>query len=1389
MSNRILERFKEYINLSQFNSIRINVASPEKIRSLSYGEVKKIETINYRTLKPERDGLFCARIFGPVKDWECNCGKYKRMKHRGVTCEKCGVEVIQSKVRRERMGHINLVSPVCHIWYLKGIPSYLSLILSMTVRDLERVIYFDSYIVINQGSSPFSPKTLLLAHDYEEYISAHTDDKSFKAGIGAEAIRTLLSMIDLNFEIRRIEEDYTQTNSVAIKHKLAKRQKVLSGMLQANIRPEWVILEVLPVIPPDLRPLVPLEGGRFASSDLNDLYRRVLNRNIRLRRLIELQAPDVIVKNEKRMLQESVDALIDNGRRGQPVRGSNRRPLKSLSEMLRGKQGRFRQNLLGKRVDYSGRSVIVVEPELRLHQCGLPKIMALELFKPFVYVELQQRDLAPNLRVAKRMVENMDDEVWEALEQVVKGFPVLLNRAPTLHRLGIQAFYPILVEGKAIKIHPLVCTAFNADFDGDQMAVHILLSKRSRKEADKLMISSRNIMSPASGNPLVKPTQDMILGLYYMTKGRKNIKGEGILFSGIEEVVFAYQHGQVDVQAIIKLRLEHEEGKIFETTVGRVLFYESLPEGSKFWWVNKAIKNKDIKKLISRIFIKFGLEKTVIALDKIKKLGFSFATFGGISLCIDDLVIPKEKIDIIRKSENDVAKTEKLYRAGAITNGERYHKVVQVWARATEDVANGMISILEDLDNKASMNRNGNRVQFNPVFMMLDSGARGSRQQIRQLAGMRGLMAKPSGEIMETPVISNFKEGLNVFEYFISTHGARKGLADTALKTADSGYLTRRLIDVAQDVVITQIDCNTLGSITVSDLKESGEVIEPLVDRVFGRIIAQDLNDPVTGKLVVRQGEMITDDVLDEIKDSAVTHVVIRSVMTCQAKRGICAKCYGMDLSTRKLIDIGSAVGIIAAQSIGEPGTQLTMKTFHIGGTASGLVERNSYQASVEGKVKFKDIVSIKNREDELIVMNRKGRISIVSDDGRELEEFNIGYGSILLVEEGQLLKKGQKIVKWDLQNVIMTEKRGKVKFVDLIENVTYQVQYDEGIGQSSKIILERRDEKRQPCLTIVDKEGNEIARYFLPTSATLFVEDGNEVVECDVLAKLPRAEKRTRDITGGLPRAAELFEARIPKDTAVISEVDGIVKFGGLHRGQRRIAITTEEGDVFEYSVPRSRHLNVEDGEFVRAGDALTSGVSNVHDILKILGPDELQKYLVKGIQEIYRLEGVEVNDKHIELIVRQMLRRVRIVDSGDTTFTIGERVDKMNFQEVNKLMLKEGKKIATAIPILMGITKASLGTESFLSAASFQETTRILTEASIVGQVDYLYGLKENVLIGKIIPAGTGIPSFRLKYLGEDVSELERKAREEEELEIGLESISLDRNNEICNLKKKGT
>ncbi|MDQ5890833.1 MAG: DNA-directed polymerase subunit beta [Candidatus Dependentiae bacterium] len=1376
MNNKIFERFKEYVNTAHFNALRISIASPERITALSYGEVKKIETINYRTLKPERDGLFCARIFGPQKDWECNCGKYKRMKHRGVTCEKCGVEVIQARVRRERMGHINLVSPVCHIWFLKGIPSHLSMILNMTVRDLERVTYFDSYIVINQGNSPYSFKTLLTSMEYDDYTRANPDDIAFKAEMGAEAIKELLLKLDLEFEVRKIEQELEQTTSIAVRHKYGKRLKVLSRMHKAAINPAWIVMHVLPVIPPDLRPLVPLEGGRFASSDLNDLYRRVLNRNIRLRRLIELDAPDVIVKNEKRMLQESVDALIDNGRRGQPVRGQNKRPLKSLSEMLRGKQGRFRQNLLGKRVDYSGRSVIVVDPELPLDKCGLPKLMALELFKPYVYVELQRRELAPNLRVTKKMVEDMVPEVWEALETVVANRPVLLNRAPTLHRLGIQAFFPILVEGKAIKIHPLVCAAFNADFDGDQMAVHVPLSQKAQMEAKNLMLSTKNILSPANGKPIMVPSQDMVLGLYYITKGRKNVPGQGLNFSNIAEVIAAYQRNVLAIHAIINVR---HAGEMIETTVGRVLVYETMPAGAPFDWCNRALKKKDIVKLVARVYRQYGQEDTVVFLDRIKKVGFFNATQAGLSLSVDNLLIPVEKKALVAKAHVEVERIEKLYVDGAITNGERHNKVIQTWARATDDVANFMIGALQEQDRKEYLNEDKNaHSNFNPVFLMLDSGARSSKQQIRQLGGMRGLMAKPSGEIMETPVLANFKDGLNVFEYFISTHGARKGLSDTALKTADSGYLTRRLVDVAQDVVVTERDCNSFGFVTMTDLREAGDVLEPLEARVFGRVIARDVHDPITGVKTFAQGELATQEVVERFRTSAVFEVPVRSTLMCQARRGVCSECYGLDLATSKRVEIGLAVGIIAAQSIGEPGTQLTMRTFHIGGTASGLVEQNMHKATSTGKIVFKNVEFVMGIDNQRIAVGRKGRMMLIGEDGRELDAMRLEYGAVLYVTDGQAVKLGDKLAEWDGNNkVIVADKGGIVAFSELIENITYQDKFDETTGKSRKVILERKEEKRQPCITLVSDDRTEIARYYLPTQANLYVEEGERIMPGTVLAKLNREEQRTKDITGGLPRVAELFEARIPKDTAIISEANGLVRFEGLYRGNRKIVVQTDEGEIFEYSVPRSKHLNVEDGDRVSVGDPITSGTMNVHDILRVLGPDELQKYLVKEIQEIYALQGVIINDKHIELIIRQMLKKVRIIDAGDTDFIVGDRVDKTHFQRVNEVVLAEDKRVATARPILMGITKASLGTDSVISAASFQETTRVLAEAAIEGKIDYLYGLKENVIIGKLIPAGTGVASFRLNHLGEDVSPLERQAREEEQLEMSLDEISLDR------------
>ena len=1191
----MLERFREYINAHQFNAIKIGLASPEKIRSWSYGEIKKIETINYRTLKPERDGLFCARIFGPQKDWECNCGKYKRMKHRGITCEKCGVEVIQSRVRRERMGHIDLVAPVCHIWFLKSMPSYLSLLLDLSIKDLERVVYFDSYLVIHQSRSPFPRTTVLTPQEYEQYMDAHPEDTDFLADMGAEALRQALAMIDLNFEVGRLKESYAKTTSVASRLKIMRRIKVFSGLAQGGLRPEWMILTVLPVSPPDLRPLVPLEGGRFASSDLNELYRRVLNRNIRLQRLIEIEAPSVIIKNEKRMLQESVDALIDNGRRGQPVRGTNKRPLKSSSEILRGKQGRFRQNLLGKRVDYSGRSVIVVDPEVRMSHCGLPKIMALELFKSHIYGELIKREMVPNLRVAKRMVEEAAPVVWDVLEDIVKDHPVLLNRAPTLHRLGIQAFYPILVDGKAIKIHPLVCQAYNADFDGDQMAVHIPLSYKARQEADNLILSVHNILSPANGRPVTVPTQDMVLGLHYLTKIRCNVKGEGITFSSIDEVITAYQQEQVILQARIKVRLE--DSTIIDTTVGRVILYSALPKGSDFAWVNKIIAKSDLPKLVEGIYHRFGQNAMIDCFDKIKQLGFYHSTVAGISFAMDNLLVPEKKDAIVHKAEKEVARVEQLYMDGVITNGERYHQVLSIWAHATNDVANSMTKDLERRDKEAFLNEDGTNRPFNPIFMMLESGARGSKDQVKQLVGMRGLMAKPTGEIMETPVKSNFKNGLSVFEYFISTHGARKGQADTALKTANSGYFTRRLVDVAQDVVVSAIDCKTLGYIELKDLKESNDVIYPLMHRLFGRILAADLKDDVTGRSLLNQNTMVTREHIEKLNDAAISKVAVRSVLTCQTKRGVCAACYGMDLSKGSLVDVGSTVGIIAAQSIGEPGTQLTMRTFHIGGTAS-LAEQTAFVAKQDGTIQLLNARLAENRHGQQVVLSRKARLLILSRDGRELQQHNVEYGSILLVKDGQDVTVGTKFLEWDPHNkVILTEQTGFVKYIDLVDNVTIQERFDETTKRSMKLVLEHRGDKYQPAIAIVDKDGSEIAQYYLPTGSYLNVDQHQKVEVGDVLVKMPREASRTKDITGGLPRIQELFEARMPKDPAILSDIDGEVVVGLFYRGMRKVSIVNGD-ESHDYFVPRGKQLTVVHGDFVKAGDALTTGMPVLHDI-----------------------------------------------------------------------------------------------------------------------------------------------------------------------------------------------
>jgi DNA-directed RNA polymerase subunit beta' len=1343
----MLQRFREYIQPSQFNSIRIGLSSPAKIKALSYGEVKKIETINYRTLKPEKDGLFCAKTFGPQKDWECNCGKYKRMKHRGVTCEKCGVEVIQARVRRERMGHIELVAPVCHIWYLKGTPSYLGLVLDLQVKQLERIIYFDAYIVVHQGKSPYARKSILTFTEYEEYTELHPDDLVFSAKIGAEAIKECLELIDLDAEIKALENVYETVSSVTIKHKIMRRIKVLTGLKQANLRPEWMILTVLPVLPPDLRPLVALEGGRFASSDLNELYRRVLNRNIRLRRLMEIEAPSVIIKNEMRMLQESVDALIDNGRRSQPVRSSNKRPLKSLSEMLRGKQGRFRQNLLGKRVDYSGRSIIVVDPELKMDQCGLPKLMALELFKSYIYAELLVCEQAANLRVAKKMVDEGVDAVWDALDRVVKGKLVLLNRAPTLHRLGIQAFYPILVDGKAIKIHPLVCSAFNADFDGDQMAVHLPLSDNAQKEAKNLILSTKNLLSASNGRPVGVPSQEMIIGLHYMSKTRKGALGEGLSFSSVQEVVFAHQCETVHLHALIKLRLKNRT--IVSTTVGRALLFNILPEGSDFELINKILRKKDINRLVEAVYYGFGPEQTVLFLDRLKTLGFTFATESGVSFPFTDLQVPASKDAMIAKVEKQVAKIEKLYLDGAITNGERRNKIISLWGNVASDVAQEMYEQFEQSDAIKSENKDGLFEPFNPIFMSIDSGARGSREQIKQLVGMRGLMSKPSGEVMETPVKSNFKEGLSIFEYFISTHGARKGQADTALKTANSGYLTRRLVDVAQDVVVTTTDCNTLGYITLSDLKESGSIIYPLVKRMYGRVLAADLKDEITGELLLSQGHMVVQSDLARLEHAYFTKVLVRSVLKCQAKRGVCIHCYGMDLSSGNKVMIGLAVGVIAAQSIGEPGTQLTMRTFHIGGTAN-VAKQASYKSKYDGIVTYKNIRFVIDRNEKMIVVSRKSSLLIKSEDGRELQDINIPYGAQLLVEDGKVVTNGSDLLLVDSHNdVIVSEKAGTVTYVDLLKNFTLQESIDEETKDKIKYILEYKSDKYQPALLITGKDEHDTTQYYLPYGSYLLVENKDRIEVGDILVKMPKEALKTKDITGGLPRVSELFEARISKNSSIISDIEGRVVFQGLHRSYRKVAVVPQGGESFEYLIPRDKKLIVADGDYVKAGDMLTAGVPVLHDILRILGPDVLQMYIVNQIQEIYCLQGVTINDNHVEMIVKQMLKKVRVVDSGDTDFLIGDRVDRIHFRTVNSLLLKEGKRPAKAKPILMGITTASLGTESVFSAASFQETTRILSGAAVAGVVDNLYGLKENIIIGKLIPAGTGIASFRNKYL----------------------------------------
>jgi len=1344
--------FEKPKNPLSFNALRIALASPEKIRSWSHGEVRKPETINYRTFKPERDGLFCAKIFGPTKDYECNCGKYKRMRHRGVVCEKCGVEVIQSKVRRERMGHIDLATPVAHIWFLKSLPSRIGTLLDMTLKELEKVLYFESYVVTEPGKTPLQYKELLSEQRYRK--AREEFGEGFEAEMGAEAIRKLLKDIEVEKLGEELRIEMREATSEAKRKKIAKRLKVITAFKQSGNRPEWMIMEAIPVIPPDLRPLVPLDGGRFATSDLNDLYRRVINRNNRLKRLMELNAPDIIIRNEKRMLQEAVDALFDNGRRGRAISGPNKRPLKSLSDMLKGKTGRFRQNLLGKRVDYSGRSVIVVGPELRLHQCGLPKKMALELFKPFIYNKLEERGFVTTIKSAKKMVEKEGPEVWDILDEVIREHPVLLNRAPTLHRLGIQAFEPILIEGKAIQLHPLVCKAYNADFDGDQMAVHVPLSVEAQVEARALMMSTNNILSPANGRPIIEPTQDIVLGLYYMTRERSVARGASKRFSSFDEVRIAYDQGEVELQAPISVRID---GTRIETTVGRVLLYEIVPPEIPFSEVNCVMKKKELAGLIDLAYRHSGNKATVIFADKMKDLGYEFATRAGISICIGDMVIPPQKAKLLDEANSEVREIEDQYNKGLITDGERYNKVVDIWAEVTDRIADEMLrglgtqTVTDDKGQKHSV------PSFNPIFMMADSGARGSAQQIRQLAGMRGLMAKPSGEIIETPITANFREGLTVLQYFISTHGARKGLADTALKTANSGYLTRRLVDVAQDSIITEEDCGTMDGIEMAPLVEGGEIIEGLGDRVLGRVALEDIRDPFTNEILVRANEEIDEAKVKAIEDSGLEHVKIRSVLTCQSRRGVCIRCYGRDLARGHMVNLGEAIGVIAAQSIGEPGTQLTMRTFHIGGTASRRAEQTTLEARNDGFIKFLNLVTVTNRDGDLVVMNRNGEVAIVekmeASRERERERYRIVYGAKLKKKDDSRVKAGDLLAEWDPYTLpILTEVGGTVKFGDLIDGVTMEEKVDERTGLSTKVIIDCKDLDKRPRVSIKDEHGHTaklpgseaVARYQLPVGAHVHVTEGQKMSAGDVIAKMPRETTKTKDITGGLPRVAELFEARKPKEFAVISEIDGTVSFGKDTKGKRKVVVTPEVGEPREYLIPKGKHISVHEGDQVRAGEPLMDGSSNPHDILTILGEKALAKYLVDEVQEIYRLQGVRINDKHIEVIVRQMLRRVRIKEVGDSDFLVGDQIEKWRFEEENSKVLAENKEPAIAEPLLLGITKASLSTESFISAASFQETTKVLTEAAINGKVDHLVGLKENVIMGRLIPAGTGVTKY---------------------------------------------
>ena len=1391
----LLDLFKQVTHEEEFDAIKIALASPEKIRSWSFGEVKKPETINYRTFKPERDGLFCAKIFGPVKDYECLCGKYKRLKHRGVICEKCGVEVTLSKVRRERMGHIDLATPVAHIWFLKSLPSRLGMVLDIALRDIERVLYFEAYMVVDPGMTPLTKGQLLTEDDYHAKIEEYGDE--FEAVMGAEGVKQLLASLDINSEVDALREELSSTNSEAKIKKIAKRLKVLEAFQKSGIKPEWMILDVLPVLPPELRPLVPLDGGRFATSDLNDLYRRVINRNNRLRRLLDLRAPEIILRNEKRMLQESVDSLLDNGRRGKVMTGANKRPLKSLADMIKGKGGRFRQNLLGKRVDYSGRSVIVTGPQLKLHQCGLPKKMALELFKPFIFNKLELLGLATTIKAAKKKVEEEGPEVWDILEEVIKEHPVLLNRAPTLHRLGIQAFEPVLIEGKAIQLHPLVCAAFNADFDGDQMAVHVPLSLEAQMEARTLMLASNNVLSPANGEPIIVPSQDIVLGLYYMSREKIAAKGEGKIFSDVAEVQRAYDNGVVDLHAKVTVRIREFELNFdgsktaktnrYETTVGRAILSEILPAGLSFELINKALKKKEISKLINTGFRKIGIKDTVILADKLMYTGYSYATKAGMSISVHDMLVPQEKSSILESADAEVKEIQDQYSSGLVTQGERYNKVVDIWGRAGDKVADAMMKQLKEedvygLDGKLVKDDQGNVLKqesFNAIYMMADSGARGSAAQVRQLAGMRGLMARPDGSIIETPITANFRDGLNVLQYFISTHGARKGLADTALKTANSGYLTRRLVDVTQDLVVTEQDCGTEEGLVTKALIKGGEVVEPLGDRILGRVAALDIQDPSTQEVIYPAGTLLTEDEVEKIESLGIDEVKVRTALTCDTRHGICANCYGRDLGRGNLISEGESVGVIAAQSIGEPGTQLTMRTFHIGGAASRSAAVSQIEVKSSGTVRFASTMRyVTNARNEQIVISRNGEFIIEDENGREKESHKVPYGATLSVMDGKKVKAGEVLANWDPHTrPIISEYAGKVKFENVEEGITVAKQIDDVTGLSTLVVIDSKQKGTQsktsrPQIKLLDNAGDEVklSGSDNPVNVTfqlgyiITVSDGQDINVGDVIARIPQESSKTRDITGGLPRVAELFEARAPKDAGVLAEITGTISFGKDTKGKQRLVITDSEGEAQEFLIPKDKHITVHDGQVVTKGEVIVDGPADPADILRLQGREALARYVIDEVQDVYRLQGVKINDKHIEVIVRQMLRRVKITDAGDTGFIPGEQLERAVVLNRNDEVVAEDKRPAEYEYVLLGITKASLATDSFISAASFQETTRVLTEAAILGKRDDLRGLKENVIVGRLIPAGSGLAYHKARKENADVMNPDNHVVEEQ-------------------------